>query len=339
MMAMVPTVPSVSDILVEARHLSVSYPTRGRKNRPWQAVRDVSLIVERGTTVGLVGESGSGKTTFGQAVLRRIDPVAGSVHFDGSDITSMKGRTLRQMRSRMQMIFQNPVGSLNPRMTVLQNIAEPLVAQGLVRNANAASEQVGPLMDRVGLRRNMMFRYPSQFSGGQSQRVGIARALAISPEFIVADEPVSSLDVSIQAQIVNLLSDLRREHGLTMLFIAHDLAVVKHIADKIATMYAGEIVEIGDPVRLYQRPLHPYSDALMSAIPVPDYPRRRTSSVRVLAGTTPDLKEPPIGCSFAARCPYAQELCRVEKPLLREIEPGRFAACHFSEDLDLKGAD
>lgn len=329
---------AAGDALLETRNLTVHYPGRSRRDNPWQALRDVSLVVERGTTVGLVGESGSGKTTFGQAVLRRLDPVSGSVVFDGQDISRLRGRELRRLRSRMQMVFQNPVGSLNPRMSVLQNIAEPLVAQGQVKSAAAARDTVSDLLDQVGLRPTMMYRYPSQFSGGQCQRVGIARALAVSPDFIVADEPVSSLDVSVQAQIVNLLSGLREERGLTMLFIAHDLAVVRHIADKVATMYAGSIVEVGDPVALYRRPLHPYTDALLSAIPVPQYPRRRTEAVRVLPGSAPDLGNPPLGCAFAARCPFARDECRNEKPVLRKISDGRYAACHFSEELELTGA-
>jgi oligopeptide/dipeptide ABC transporter ATP-binding protein len=238
----------------------------------------------------------------------------------------------------MQMVFQNPVGSLNPRMTILENVAEPLVAHGRHKNARAAEKDVAALMDRVGLRPGMMSRYPNQFSGGQCQRVGIARALAIDPDFIVADEPVSSLDVSIQAQIVNLLADLRRERGLTMLFIAHDLAVVRHIADRVATMYAGEIVEVADSQPLYERPFHPYTDELLAAIPLPVYPRRPSTTTRHNAGASPELTHPPEGCVFASRCRFAQDRCRGEKPLLRTIAPGRLAACHFAEDLDLHGS-
>lgn len=325
------------DVILEARDVSVHYPGRGRKDMPWQALRDVSLDIERGTTLGLVGESGSGKTTFGQAVLRRLDLQAGTVRFDGADVSNLRGRELKNLRKRVQMVFQNPVGSLNPRMTVLENIAEPLVAHGIVKKATAARDQVAELMDLVGLRRNMMMRYPSQFSGGQCQRVGIARALAIEPEFIVADEPVSSLDVSIQSQIVNLLSDLREEKRLTLLFIAHDLAVVNHIADKVATMYAGEIVEVGKPGEMYRAPHHPYTQTLLSAIPIPQYPRPERSHFRSVSGSAPDLSNPPEGCSFASRCPFAEDVCHRVKPALEKSGEGRFSACHFRDKLDLAG--
>ncbi|WP_313407573.1 oligopeptide/dipeptide ABC transporter ATP-binding protein [Aeromicrobium sp.] len=322
---------------MEIDDVSVHYPTRGKDRRPWQALRNVSLSIERGTTLGLVGESGSGKTTLGQAILRRVELAGGSLTFDGQDISGVSGKQLRMLRRRMQVVFQNPVGSLNPRMTILENVAEPLVAQGIARRARDVQDQVAELMDSVGLRRDMMYRYPHQFSGGQCQRVGIARALALEPEFIVADEPVSSLDVSVQAQIVNLLDNLRRERGGTMLFIAHDLAVVKHTADKVATMYAGEIVELGVPSQMYEHPQHPYTDALLSAIPSPEYPRRRDDAVRLQGGGAPDLREPPPGCVFARRCPFVQERCLVERPLLRPTAAGQMAACHFSEELDLQG--
>ncbi|MGO1971354.1 MAG: ABC transporter ATP-binding protein [Propionibacteriaceae bacterium] len=328
--------PGRPSALVEIDDVSVHYPTKDRR-RPWQALRGVSLSIERGTTLGLVGESGSGKTTLGQAILRRVDVVDGSIRFDGRDITRATGAELRQLRRRIQVVFQNPVGSLNPRMTILENVAEPLVALGFVKRARDAEDTVADLLDRVGLRREMMHRYPHQFSGGQCQRVGIARALTVEPEFIVADEPVSSLDVSVQAQIVNLLDDLRREQQGTLLFIAHDLAVVKQVADRIATMYAGEIVEVGDPTELFERPLHPYTDALLSAIPVPEYPRRREGPVRLGSGKSPDLGDPPTGCAFAGRCPYAEDRCVSEKPLLRPAG-GRLTACHFGEELDLVGA-
>lgn len=324
--------------LLETKDLSVHFPGRTSRQPVWQVLRRVSLTIDRGTALGLVGESGSGKTTLGQAILRRVDPVSGSILFDGADITTSKGSDLRRLRSRMQMVFQNPVGSLNPRMTILENVAEPLLAHGRHKNARAAENDVAVLMDRVGLRPSMMSHYPHQFSGGQCQRVGIARALAINPDFIVADEPVSSLDVSIQAQIVNLLADLRRERGLTMLFIAHDLAVVRHIADRVATMYAGEIVEVADSRPLYERPRHPYTDELLAAIPLPVYPRRRSTSTRHNAGAAPELTTPPEGCVFASRCRFVRDRCRTEKPLLRSIAPGRLVACHFAEDLELLGS-
>jgi oligopeptide/dipeptide ABC transporter ATP-binding protein len=322
---------------MELDDVSVDYPTRGGRRRPWRALRNITLPIERGTTMGLVGESGSGKTTLGQAILRRVPLAGGSITFDGQDITHVSGNELRRLRRRIQVVFQNPVGSLNPRMSILQNVAEPLIAQGIVRRARDAEDQVAALLDSVGLRRNMMYRYPHQFSGGQCQRVGIARALTLEPNFIVADEPVSSLDVSVQAQIVNLLDDLRRERSRTLLFIAHDLAVVRHIADRVATMYAGEIVEVGRPGELFESPRHPYTDALLSAIPVPEYPRRRDEEVRLRTGNAPDLSDPPVGCAFASRCPFAQQRCVDEKPLLRPVGDGRLAACHFSEELELAG--
>lgn len=327
---------TVAEPFLSIENLSVHYPLRGGK-KPWQALRNVTLPIERGTTLGLVGESGSGKTTLGQAILRRVATTTGSIRFDGQDITHAKGRELVALRRRIQAVFQNPVGSLNPRMTVLENIAEPLVAQGLVKRAGDAEDRVVELLDSVGLRQDMIFRFPHQFSGGQCQRVGIARALALDPEFIVADEPVSSLDVSIQAQIVNLLDDMREQRNGTLLFIAHDLAVVGHIADRVATMYAGEIVEMGRPADLFNAPYHPYTDALLSAIPVPEYPRVRGEDVRLRTGAAPDLSNPPVGCAFASRCPFAQELCHTDKPLLRPLGEDRMAACHFAEDLGLAG--
>src|SRR5699024_1903352 len=258
---------------LELQDVSVRYGAARARRKQWHAVRNVSLSVERGSTLGLVGESGSGKSTLGQAILRRVDVLDGTIVFDGRDITRVSGADLRELRRSIQPDFQNPVGSLNPRMTILQNVAEPLLAQGLVKHVREASDEVESLLDQVGLRADMMHRFPHQFSGGQCQRIGIARALALHPEFIIADEPVSSLDVSIQAQIVNLLDDLRRERGSTLLFIAHDLAVVKHIADRVATMYAGEIVEIGSPGDVFSGPYHPYTDSLLSAIPVPTWPK------------------------------------------------------------------
>src|SRR5690625_1277894 len=312
---------------VEIDDLSVHYGSRDRRKPPWQALRNVSLPIQRGTTLGLVGESGSGKTTLGQAILRRVDVAGGSIRFDGQDITNVKGQELRQLRRRIQVVFQNPVGSLNPRMTILENIAEPLIAQRLVKRATDAEDTVAALLSDVGLRRDMMHRYPRQFSGGQCQRVGIARALTLDPEFVIADEPVSSLDVSIQAQIVNLLDDLRRENSGTLLFIAHDLAVVKHIADKVATMYAGEIVELGSPGDVFSGPYHPYTDSLLSAIPVPTWPKPTDKRLRSLPGTSPDLSNPPQGCAFANRCPYAAKRCFEERPKLRSIDGTRYAAC------------
>jgi oligopeptide/dipeptide ABC transporter ATP-binding protein len=288
----------------------------------------VSFDVGRGTTLGLVGESGCGKTTLGRAILRLIEPTGGEVHFSGVDVLAASSAVLRRLRRDMQIVFQDPLGSLNPRMTVGQSIAEPL----LIHHAIAGRQRramVAKLMDRVGLQPAYMDRYPHEFSGGQRQRVGIARAIALEPKFIVCDEPVSALDVSVQSQILNLLSDLQEELGLTYLFIAHNLAVVEHFADRVAVMYLGKIVEIGDAADLYDRPQHPYSIALLAAAPQPD-PTRRGDRV-VLAGDVPSPADPPTGCAFHPRCAFATEECRKVTPLLRDqpgLAPDHRAACH-----------
>ena len=290
------------------------------------AVDGVSFSIARGETVGLVGESGCGKSTVGRAILRLIEPTAGRIELDGHDITHLARSQLRPFRRQMQIIFQNPFSSLDPRMRAGDIVGEPLRVHRIARGRKR-TEKVAELFARVGLRRAQMGNYPHQFSGGQRQRIGIARALALSPKLIIADEPVSSLDVSIQAQVLNLMVDLQRELGLAYLFISHNLAVVEHISHRIAVMYLGRIVEYTDKKSLFTSPQHPYTELLLSAVPVPDPAIKRKK--RVLQGDVPSPVNPPAGCHFHSRCPYAIELCRAETPRLREIRPGHWAACHL----------
>lgn len=319
--------------LLETRSLSTHFEVRrGIFGKPGtvKAVDGVSLTVEPGETLGLVGESGCGKSTFGRSVLRLIEPTHGTVHFEGEDITRRSQRALRPMRRRMQMIFQDPYASLNPRMRVRDIIGEALEIHGLGASASEREGRVESLLQRVGLRPDQGPRYPHEFSGGQRQRVGIARALAVEPKFIVADEPISALDVSIQAQIVNLLKDLQEELGLAYLFVAHDLKVVEYISHRVAVMYLGRVVELAPSEGLYAEPLHPYTRALLSAVPVPDPTRKRQRVV--LEGDVPSPLAPPSGCTFHPRCPIAQKgLCDVEVPLLRQLRPKHEVACHLAE--------
>ena len=328
--------------LVRTDRLEVHFPiTEGviieRRVGAVRAVDGVSLDVYPGETVGLVGESGCGKSTFARAVIRLVEPTGGSIHFDGVDVTSLGGEQLRRMRSRMQMIFQDPYASLNPRMTIGSMLAEPLRVHGLARGGDAM-RRARELIEIVGLPRNAVNRYPHEFSGGQRQRAGIARALAVQPEFIAADEAVSALDVSIQAQIVNLLSELQREFNLTYLFIAHDLSVVRHISDRIAVMYLGSLVELSPAKELYDRPLHPYTTALVSAVPIPDPKVERHRKRMILSGDVPSPANPPSGCRFHTRCWLRRELgdpeiCVSETPELRQLLPGHGVACHFGEEM------
>jgi oligopeptide/dipeptide ABC transporter ATP-binding protein len=299
----------------------------GRKPLVVHAVENVSFEIFPGETLGLVGESGSGKSTTGRAILRRVPLAAGRIFFKSRDITHTAVGDLRPLRRHMQLVFQDPYASLNPRMRIFDIVAEPLIVHGLARNNKEALGKVSALLQRVGLPPDAGHRYPHAFSGGQRQRIGIARALALNPEFIVADEPVSALDVSIRAQIINLMQDLQAELGLTYLFIAHDLAVVRHISRRIAIMYAGKIVELAGRDRIYENPLHPYTKALLSAVPVPD-PRVQRARMRIAyAGETPNPLNPPPGCRFQSRCPQVFDLCKAQDPPMKEREQGHFVAC------------
>lgn len=291
------------------------------------AVNNVSFSIRRGETLGLVGESGCGKSTLGRCILRLIEPTAGEIYFDGKNLMQMNANELRQMRRRMQIIFQDPFASLNPRMTVGSIIAEPIQIHGLAKHSADVSKRVAKLLDLCGMRAEAMNRYPHEFSGGQRQRISIARALAVEPEFIVCDEPVSALDVSIQAQIVNLLQDLQEELKLTYLFIAHDLQVVEHISDRVAVMYLGRVVEIADAEELYAHPKHPYTKALFSAIPMPD-PKRKKERI-ILQGDVPSPISAPAGCHFHPRCPKVDGRCRSDVPHLETMGANHEAACWF----------
>ncbi|HEX4981348.1 MAG TPA: ABC transporter ATP-binding protein [Ilumatobacteraceae bacterium] len=324
--------PNPAPPLVEVDSLSIRFPIGrsgfwGGSMRYVHAIDDVSVTIGKGETLGLVGESGSGKTTFGRAVLRRLQPSAGTIRFDGADITNVHGEELRALRRNMQLVFQDPYASLNPRMTVLELVAEPLVVHGIAKNPGAARPQVVDLLDRCGLPEDAVDRYPHAFSGGQRQRVGIARALALHPAFIVADEPVSALDVSVRAQVVNLLQDLQHEFDLTYLFIAHDLSVVRHISHRIAILYCGRLVELASTNDIYEHTIHPYTEALLSSVPIPDPPVQRARQRIVLSGEIPSPVDPPPGCRFQTRCPLVEARCRVESPPLEEKAPGHWAAC------------
>jgi oligopeptide transport system ATP-binding protein len=321
--------------LLEVEGLAKHYPVKRGLVLPKtvgtvRAVDGVSFSLARGETLALVGESGCGKSTTARLVLRLIEPSAGIVRFEGVDITEMGGAPLRKLRRRMQIVFQDPFASLNPRMTVGDILEEPLIVHG-IGDATARRERVAQLLRLVGLAQYHATRFPHEFSGGQRQRIGIARALAVEPSLVVCDEPVSALDVSIQAQVVNLLKDLQSQLGLSYLFIAHDLAVVKHMADRVAVMYLGQIVEIGPKDQLFARPLHPYTRTLLAAIPRPD-PHRRVART-IPGGDMPSPLNPPSGCRFHTRCAFATDRCRTETPELRAIEGGHQAACHHIETL------
>jgi oligopeptide transport system ATP-binding protein len=323
--------PAADEVLLEVRdlvkHFSVGGGMFSGRGGTVRAVDGVSFTLRRGETLGLVGESGCGKTTTGRCILQLERPTSGQVIFEGRALDALSDAELRPMRRRMQVIFQDPYASLNPRMTVGQILGEPLAVHGVVTDRQARRERVRHLLSRVGLLPQHADRYPHQLSGGQRQRVGIARALAVEPSLIVCDEPVSALDVSIQAQIINLLEDLQAELGLTYLFIAHDLAVVRHISDRVAVMYLGKIVEITDRRELYEHPLHPYTKALLAAVPIPDPALEAERTRSVLIGEVPSPLNPPSGCVFHPRCPIAIERCRGEVPPLREVTPGHWAAC------------
>jgi peptide/nickel transport system ATP-binding protein len=331
--------------LLDVQNLKCYFPVRGgflgRVRDYVKAVDGVSFMIEPGETLGLVGESGSGKTTVGRSILRAIEPTGGEVFFDLEgmrlNLTGMSQGELRQYRRHMQMIFQDPYSSLNPRMTVRDIIAEPLVAGEILKNKRDVDERVRETAERCRLNLEHLRRFPHAFSGGQRQRIGIARALVSNPAFIVCDESVSALDVSIQAEILNLLADLQAELGLTYLFIAHDLAVVAHISSRVAVMYLGQLVELAPTHSLFHMPRHPYTEALLSAIPQVD-PDHRLRPVN-LQGEIPNPMHPPAGCRFHTRCPYTQERCRLEAPQWRSVGEDHFVACHFADELDLKGVE
>ncbi|MBW7571571.1 ABC transporter ATP-binding protein [Caproiciproducens faecalis] len=317
----------MSEKLLEVQHLQQYFPVSGGifKTNYVQAVDDVSFYINKGETLGLVGESGCGKTTTGRTILRLYEPTAGKIFYNGVDVTNID---FAPYRKKMQIVFQDPYASLDARMTVGDIVGEPIDIHNLASSRKERNDRILSLLERVGLNSEHANRYPHEFSGGQRQRIGIARALAVNPEFIVCDEPISALDVSIQAQVVNMFEDLQQELGLTYLFIAHDLAIVKHISNRIGVMYLGKLVELADSDSLYEHPIHPYTQSLLSAIPIPDPKMSRAKKRIVLEGDVPSPLNPPSGCRFRTRCPYATEQCAAEVPEFKEYETGHFAACH-----------
>jgi len=324
----------LSEALLEVRDLVKHFPiTQGvifqKQIGAVHAVDGVSLFVNKGETLGLVGETGCGKSTTARVMVRLIDPTSGTILFDGEDITTVKGDRLKELRREMQMIFQDPYSSLNPRKTVGSIISEPFAIHGMLKSEGERKKRVQELMDTVGLNPEHYNRYPHEFSGGQRQRIGVARAIALNPKVIVADEPVSALDVSIQAQVLNLLKQLQRDLGITMVFIAHDLSVVRHMCDRVAVMYLGSVVELADSDTLYSQPRHPYTGALMSAVPVADPAAASVKRRQILTGDVPSPTNPPPACRFHTRCPKVQDICRTETPQLEIKDGGSMAACHF----------
>lgn len=324
----------MKDVLISARDLGKTFLSGGssllgRKGTDVRAVDGISFDVHRGETVALVGESGCGKSTLGRLMLRLIEASEGEVHYKGKDLLKLPPEQMRAMRQDLQFVFQDPYGSLSPRRTIFEIVSEPLEVFRIGKSRKQRRERVAELLDQVGLSPSFMDRQPRQFSGGQRQRIGIARAIALDPTFIVADEPVSSLDVSVQAQIVNLMQDLQEKKGFSYLFIAHDLSVVRHIADRVAVMYLGRIVELGPKAMVYDTPHHPYTQALLSAVPEPDPDAAKTQII--LEGDVPSPARVPPGCSFHTRCPIAQDICRRERPMLADNGKDQFVACHFAE--------
>ena len=328
--------------LLSVQHLCKEFPVEsgvfGKRfsKRAVHAVNDVSFDIYAGETFGLVGESGCGKSTTGRCIMHLTRPTSGTVLFEGKDVSKMSKKELKEMRRNMQFIFQDPYASLNPRMTIGEIVSEPFIIHNVMPDAKEREEYVRGLLDVVGLNPEHINRYPHEFSGGQRQRVGIARAFALKPKLIICDEPVSALDVSIQAQVLNLLNDLQKEYGTAYLFIAHDLSVVQHISDNIGVMYLGNMMEYADWKDLYDRPHHPYTQSLLSAVPVPDPDIQATRKRIVLAGDPPSPIDAPSGCCFHTRCPMACEKCSQERPEFREVEPGHFCACHFAEPNPIK---
>ena len=330
---------AAGETLLEVKNMKMYFPvTSGiifqKKVADVKAVDNVSFTIAKGETLGLVGESGCGKTTTGRAILQLYKPTEGDVIFDGTRLNDLDNSSMRAMRRQMQIIFQDPYGSLNPRMTCGDIVGEPLIVHKLTSGKGEYRDRVDELLQTVGLNPYMADRYPHEFSGGQRQRIGIARALAVNPSFIVCDEPVSALDVSIQAQVINLLEDLQEQFGLTYLFIAHDLSVVRHISDRVAVMYLGHIVEVADRNELYENPLHPYTRALLSAVPIPDPIIEAERERIILTGDVPSPMNPPAGCVFHTRCPVMIDECQEEMPELREVLPGHWVACIRTEGWD-----
>jgi oligopeptide transport system ATP-binding protein len=322
------------EVLLKVENLKKYFPiTAGvfrRKVGDVRAVDGISFDLYKGETLGLVGESGCGKSTTGRVILQLYPPTDGKIIFEGQDLTQLQGERLRQMRPKMQMIFQDPHASLNPRMTVGSIVSEPLLEHNVARGA-VMRDRVHELLDLVGLNPSYANRYPHEFSGGQRQRIGIARALALNPEFIVCDEPIAALDVSIQAQVVNLLEDLQADFGLTYLFISHDLSMIRHISQRVAVMYLGHIMELSNRKEVYENALHPYTQALLSAVPSPDPYLEEKRQRTILTGDVPSPANPPPGCPFSTRCPIVVEQCRLEEPALRELRPNHWVACHLAE--------
>jgi|YelNatPaOPRAMG01_1025707.scaffolds.fasta_scaffold00025_71 oligopeptide transport system ATP-binding protein len=323
-----------NEILLEVKNLKKYFPIKrgiifSKHVGDVKAVDDISFNIRKGETVGLVGESGCGKSTVARVIIRLLEPTDGSIIFEGRDITKISQEELRKLRRDMQIIFQDPYSALNPRMTVSEIIGEPLEVHHIVNNSKEKEKRVQELLELVGLASYHANRYPHEFSGGQRQRIGIARALALNPKFIVADEPTSALDVSVRAQIINLMQDLQKEFGLTYLFISHDLSVIRHICDRILVMYLGKLVEIANNEEIYNSPLHPYTQALLSAVPIPDPEVAQKRKKVILTGDVPSPVNPPSGCRFHPRCSYAMDICSKVEPKLKEVHKGHFTACHL----------